>query len=41
MSELVFLRSKAYAFKVSGEEFKRLKGITKSNDQTRYYFSGF
>ena len=29
MSELVFLRSKAYAFKV-GKEVKNLKGITKS-----------
>ena len=30
MSELVFLRSKAYAFKVNGKEVKKLKGITKS-----------
>ena len=40
MSELVFLRSKAYAFKV-GKEVKKLKGITKSTIKHDITFQDF
>ena len=33
MSELIFLRSKAYAYLVENKDVKKLKGITKANIQ--------
>ena len=41
MTELVFLRSKAYAFKVMRKEVKRLKGITKSTINHDITFQDF